>query len=134
MSQNDTGENGSHQAGILIPKNPSELLKFFPEVDINKKNPRISLPFMDEYDNEWVFNFIYYNNCFFGGTRNEYRLTGMTEFIRSNDLKVGDEVFFRKNDESKYFISFRKKDHSQKIEISTKKILKLSKKWRVISF
>ena len=34
----------------------------------------------------------YYNNRFFGGTRNEYRLTGMTSFIRQHNLKAGDTV------------------------------------------
>ena len=91
LSSNDTGETGGHQAGILIPKG-GDILQFFPELDEEEKNPRTSLYFIDEANQRWKFNFIYYNNKFFGGTRNEYRLTGMTEYIRQNNLKAGDSI------------------------------------------
>lgn len=91
LSLNDTGETGGHQAGILIPKG-GDILQFFPELDADEKNPRISLYFIDEANQRWKFNFIYYNNKFFGGTRNEYRLTGMTEYIRHTFLSFA-QVF-----------------------------------------
>lgn len=97
LSSNDTGETGGHQAGILIPKG-GEVLEFFPELDREEKNPRTSLYFIDEVNKRWKFNFIYYNNRFFGGTRNEYRLTGMTEYLRQNNLKAGDTVILSRDD------------------------------------
>jgi hypothetical protein len=95
LSSNDTGETGGHQAGILVPKE-SELLAFFPELNNSIKNPRTVITLRDEHDDAWSFNFIYYNNKYFGGTRNEFRLTGMTKYIRSNVLKAGDEIHFSK--------------------------------------
>ena len=99
LSSNDIGETGGHQAGILIPKS-GDILEFFPELNPMEKNPRVTLVFEDEAAQHWRFNYIYYNNRFFGGTRNEYRLTGMTSFIRQNNLKAGDTIILsRKPDE-----------------------------------
>jgi hypothetical protein len=48
---------------------------------------------------QWNFNFIYYNTKLLGiGTRNEYRLTGMTAFLRSLNAKVGDELRFSRDE------------------------------------
>ena len=91
LSANDIGETGGHQAGMLIPKS-GDILDFFPELDPAVKNPRITLVFEDEASQHWKFNYIYYNNRFFGGTRNEYRLTGMTSYIQQNNLKAGDTI------------------------------------------
>src|SRR5437762_12218344 len=86
LSANDTGDTGGHQAGILIPKIPS-ILAFFPKVDSSLLNPRHFLVFYDVEDSRWEFSFIYYNNALFGGTRNEYRLTRMTAYLRNSGLK-----------------------------------------------
>ena len=90
---NDTGETGGHQAGILVPKG-GEVLKFFPDLGNEEKNPRAAMYFRDEAGKTWKLMFIYYNNKFFDekGTRNEYRLTGMTGYFRENGLKAGDEI------------------------------------------
>lgn len=96
LSSNDTGETGGHQAGILVPKK-SELLDFFPDLNSSLKNPRTTMILRDDHGEAWSFNFIHYNNKFFGGTRNEYRLTAMTKYIRSNGLKAGDEIHFSKD-------------------------------------
>ena len=97
LSSNDTGETGGHQAGMLIPKG-GEILEFFPALNGEEKNPRTYLYFIDDVNKRWKFNFIYYNNKFFGGTRNEYRLTGMTAYIRQNNLKTGDTIVLSRND------------------------------------
>ena len=91
LSANDTGETGGHQAGILVPKDPM-LLSFFPKLDAGIYNPRVHLRFVDDGGTFWEFAFIYYNNALFDGTRNEYRLTRMTKYIRQAGLAVGDEV------------------------------------------
>lgn len=112
LSRNDTGETGGHQAGILIPKDP-EILSFFPVLDPEEKNPRHHIYFQDSTGHKWKFAFIYYNNRFFGGTRNEYRLTGMTSFLRSNNLKAGDAIVLHR-DSHAYRIS-HKRTNEQKI-------------------
>lgn len=127
LSKNDTGETGAHQAGILIPKNES-ILSFFPSLEMNIKNPRQKLTFIDDTGERWVFSFIYYNNKYFGGTRNEYRLTGMTKFFRACNLKAGDSITL-KRDNHRYLILY----HKIKLQKSLGRI-KLGSTWKVISF
>lgn len=128
LSANDTGETGGHQAGILVPKE-ERLLGFFPKLDQRDYNPRTHLKFIDEGGSFWEFAFIYYNNKFFGGTRNEYRLTRMTEYIRGRNLTAGDEISLRRGDDDRYYISFRKKQQVARAEA----VLKLGSGWRVIN-
>ena len=93
LSLNDTGETGGHQAGILVPKG-GDVLRFFPDIGNEEKNPRAAMYFVDQAGKTWKLNFIYYNNKFFDpkGTRNEYRLTGMTAYFRENGLHAGDRI------------------------------------------
>ncbi len=133
LSANDTGETKAHQAGILIPKE-ERILRFFPRLDSKEKNPRTILIVRDSLSNKWKFNFIYYNNKFFGGTRNEYRLTGMTGYIKSNNLKAGDEIFLEKDDENRYFISYKKTEGISEETPDYGTRLKLGNKWKIISF
>ncbi|GAB1458091.1 hypothetical protein MASR2M48_33990 [Spirochaetota bacterium] len=58
----------------------------------------------------WEFNYIYYNNKFFGGTRNEYRLTGMTQYLRAIAAKVGDELCFSYNEDASVIIEHVRED------------------------
>lgn len=122
LSSNDSGETGGHQGGILVPKK-EELLLFFPMLSKEEKNPRVKLTFFDDADKKWEFSFIYYNNMFFGGTRNEYRLTGMTKFFKFYQLKAGDKVIFDKFN-GLYKISYER----NKIENTNGK-LKLTNSW-----
>lgn len=124
LSSNDTGETGGHQAGICVPKDEN-ILSFFPSLDPSVKNPRAVLDVCDEAGREWTFTFIYYNNRFFGGTRNEYRLTSMTAFIREFDLKAGDSVILRRDSARAVFISYRRARHADGV-------LKLGGNWKVI--
>lgn len=138
LSMNDTGETGGHQAGILVPKG-GDVLRFFPDLGNEEKNPRTSMYFRDESGKTWKLNFIYYNNRFFDekGTRNEYRLTGMTAFFRQNSLKAGDSITLMHlpdgTDEIRY-----KRNSSPNIKVTTtengqvKKRLVLSTDWKVI--
>ncbi len=125
LSRNDTGETGGHQAGILIPR--SELiLAFFPPLDPLIKNPRHSLVFVDTSGEKWNFSYIFYNNRFFGGTRNEYRLTCMTPFLRSANLKAGDKLTLHR-EESTYGITYERA-----LQYNATTRLKLGSTWRVI--
>ena len=138
LSLNDTGETGGHQAGILVPKN-SEVLTFFPDLGCEEKNPRVSMYFTDESGKIWKLNFIYYNNKFFDakGTRNEYRLTGMTAYFRTKGLKAGDSITLTHLEDGSDIIRYHRVDNPQ-VEIVTdasgkiKKKLTLGTNWRVI--
>lgn len=138
LSSNDSGETGGHQAGILVPKG-GDVLDFFPDLGNEEKNPRVSLYFEDSAGKEWKFNFIYYNNKFFDpkGTRNEYRLTGMTAYIRENGLKAGDDIILIHNEDDTYKIRYTRNGKPEvKIIQGTdgkqKKRLVIGTGWRVI--
>jgi len=132
LSENDTGETGSHQAGILIPKNPPQILHYFPKLNINQKNPRAMINFTDMFGKKWKFNFIYYNNKFWGGTRNEYRLTGLTSFFREYNLVSGDKITFIKDENEYYIVSFEKTLEAKPKQVEDNQRIKLSNKWRVV--
>ena len=130
LSPNDVGSTGGHQAGILIPKD-QRILSFFPSLDTRQLNPRAHVVFEDETGKCWEFAFIYYNNRLFGGTRNEYRLTRMTRYLREAGLQSADEVILSHDENGRYFISHQSGSTSVPIS-SNKSILKLSGGWRVI--
>jgi len=136
LSLNDSGETGGHQAGMLIPKNP-EILSFFPKLDSSQKNPRVVMYFTDNSGKIWKMNFIYYNNRFFGGTRNEYRITGMTAYFREANLKAGDEVIFTRNN-NQLGIDYKRGSVSTTMESETneqkKTVLILGGGWKVIDY
>lgn len=127
LSANDTGETGGHQAGILVPKD-ERILSFFPKLDPGKYNPRCHLRFIDDGGTCWEFAFIYYNNRLFGGTRNEYRLTRMTKYIRQSGLIVGDDVVLSHDGAGRYRVSHKRKLHAG----LTGGVLKLGTGWRVV--
>lgn len=115
-------------AGIHVPKQ-EKFLSFFPELDKTVLNPRCWIAFTDDDGLDWQFAFIYYNNKFFGGTRNEYRLTGMTAFFRQNNLKSGDTVFLVVNGDGSRTISFSRKES---LRVAAGGVLKLKSTWQVV--
>jgi hypothetical protein len=127
LSRNDTGETGAHQAGIVIPRDPA-ILSFFPELDPKDYNPRYQLVFIDPVGKKWMFAFIYYNNRLFGGTRNEYRLTCMTPFIRSHNLRTGDRVNLSRDEENRYHIGYARNG-----EQADGERLKMGSGWRIVN-
>lgn len=127
LSKNDTGETGGHQAGILVPKE-EDILSFFPKLDASQYNPRCHLRFLDSSGTFWEFAFIYYNGKFFEGTRNEYRLTRMTKYIRQAGLVVGDEIVLS-YDGDRYQISHRRQ---RQAAVNESGVLKLGSGWRVV--
>ena len=129
LSANDVGETGGHQAGILVPKD-REILSFFPTLNPREKNPRVTLAFREpDGITRWDFNFIYYNNRFFGGTRNEYRLTCMTKFLRARNAAVGDMVVLSKDTEGRRQVDLKR---SNIPEVTENDVLVLSGGWKVI--
>jgi hypothetical protein len=139
LSANDTGETGGHQAGICVPKN-SDILKFFPDLGNSILNPRASMVFYDDWGQPWRFNFIYYNNKFHTpkGTRNEYRLTGLTRFFRENGLRSGDEIILIHGEDGEDHIRFKKDGLSSSTSVVNengivKTKMMLNENWRVIA-
>ena len=130
LSPNDIGETGAHQAGMHIPKD-NGILGFFPQLDANTKNPRAVLVAYDEDGRRWDFMFIYYNNIFFGGTRNEYRLTCMTPFFRQHGLAAGDTITMqRSGGTARITISYkRRRPCADKHQAR----LKLGSRWKEIA-
>ena len=102
LSRNDVAETKSHQAGILIPKYGG-FLSFFPHLSSSQFNPDILIKFQDTSGADWEFRFIYYNNAKFGGTRNEYRLTRMTRFLKSNNAEPGNGIVLTHDDTGYYY-------------------------------
>lgn len=138
LSANDTGETGGHQAGICVPKG-SDALLFFPDLGNAIKNPRVSMVFVDDWGQRWSFNFIYYNNKFhsLNGTRNEYRLTGLTRFFRENGLRAGDEIMLIHSSDGQDYIKFEKAGLGESSSVMcddgiVRTKLTINENWRVI--
>lgn len=132
LSANDLGLTGSHQAGILVPKT-SELQNFFPLLNSNLKNPRVTLTLKEKGESfTWYFNYIYYNNKFFGGTRDEYRLTCMTKYLRAVAAKVDDILSFEKDENGSLFISCLRGEQSLG-DLNCEGVLVLKNGWKVIN-
>ena len=129
LSANDLGLTGAHQAGSLIPKEP-QILAFFPQLDPKEKNPRKVIYFNDDCGDRHRFCFIYYNSRLLGcGTRNEYRLTCMTGYMRACNLKVGDSLIFsRENGE--YHVGYRRQAETDAPK--EEDVIVLNGKWKVI--
>lgn len=105
LSANDVGSTGAHQAGILVPKTNKDLLAFLPSLDSSLKNPDAWLKCLDENGNERKFRFVYYNNKFHDekGTRNEYRITHMTNYFRFIGAQEGDTFEISKESDAHQF-------------------------------
>lgn len=115
LSRNDTGETGGHQSGISIPKNVASS-SIFPKMTRAILNPRREITFMDEGGNEWVLQYIYYNDKYHGKPANkchdEYRLTCTNAYIREHNIKSGDQIWFAIDDDGKRYIGFLRKGQS----------------------
>lgn len=77
LSGNDTGLTGGHQSGVYYPKTFFEYA--FPEILTTEvRNPTLSIEecYFPDFDHTiHDLHVKYYNNKFFGGTRNELRIT-----------------------------------------------------------
>lgn len=91
LTANDTGKTGAHQGGIHIPKYRRDLIDLLPELDPSTKNPDVWLACTDDAGQQWRFRYIHYNNRLHddNGTRDEFRITHMTEYFRSVGAKRG---------------------------------------------
>jgi hypothetical protein len=120
LSDNDVGATGSHQAGVAIPKSNKGLMEFFPFLDPNKKNPEAMITCIDPDQVTWKLRYIYYNGKLLGtSTRNEYRLTHTSKFLKVWGAKSGDQMLFESTPHpSEYLISIKKRQSSNSSEKS----------------
>jgi hypothetical protein len=115
LSENDLGLTNSHQAGFLIPK---ALVRqgLFESLSETNLNPRKRLKITEsDTGTEWHFTYIFYNNKFFGGSRSEYRLTGLASFLREHSLRPGDSIVFTRVEEYDYKIEIKRKARKSSI-------------------
>ena len=97
LTKNDLGLTGGHQGGICVPFKVARL-DFFPALDSSEYNPRVDVVF-DYKGKSFCFTYIHYNSRLHkAGTRNEYRLTGMSKFFKEYDCCEGDLLEFCLND------------------------------------
>lgn len=130
LSANDVGLTGTHQAGILVPKEPN-VLSFFPTLNGAELNPRATITLLEKNDaTRWKFNLIYYNNKKFGGTRNEYRLTCMTKYLRAINAKEGDEIVFARDENASYTLELVRSGSSSQLDDD---VLVLSGGWKIVN-
>lgn len=98
ITANDTGKNGSHQAGFYIPKCAAALLFDTPGVKGENKDKMVKVKWQDDFTTD--SRFIYYGQ----GTRNEYRITrfgkGFPFFEEDN---VGDLLIIAQQSEDYYY-------------------------------
>lgn len=108
LSANDVGATGAHMAGILVPKGDGELLAFLPALDKGELNPSAWIECKTPNDTVLRLRFIYYNNRLHvpTGTRNEYRITHLTKFLRDSGAREGD-VFEISREDGQYTYRIR---------------------------
>lgn len=133
LSDNDVGATGSHQAGILVPKD-ERILSFFPQLDRTRKNPRAVLVVRERSSGtRWEFTFIYYNGKLFGGTRNEFRLTRMTQYLRAVNARAQDELVFAKDDSGSIVVELVRNGRHGPVATGSG-VLVLSGGWRYVNY
>jgi|LWDU01.1.fsa_nt_gi hypothetical protein len=102
LSANDIGRTGSHQSGILIPKEKS-ILSLFPYLDPTEANPSrevTAIATVNEVATAFQLRFVYYNGKLFGrNSRNEYRLTRTAQLFRLLAPNPGDRLVLSKDSE-----------------------------------
>lgn len=100
LSANDVGTTGGHMGGILVPKGDGELLAFLPPLNPNVLNPSAWIECYTPDGTVLRLRFIYYNNSFHTprGTRNEYRITWLTKFLRNANAREGDAFEISRTD------------------------------------
>ena len=80
------------------------MIELLPILDSETKNPSTWIRLIDHSGLVWDFRYVYYNSRYFGGTRDEYRMTHMTDFFKHHGLKSGDVLVLRRTD--KWFIDY----------------------------
>jgi len=115
LTSNDVGATGSHQAGIVIPSQIAEC-GFFPTLNHGIINPRIQISVEIPPTGSFLkINYIYYNGRLHGtSTRNEFRITGLTGFLKSQGAFQGDSLTFSRDAGGHYSMILESAEESSK--------------------
>lgn len=98
ITANDTGKNGSHQAGFYMPKCAAPLLFDTQGIKGENKEKFVEVKWQDDFTTK--SRFIYYGQ----GTRNEYRITRFGKnFPFFEEDNVGDLLIIAQYDETYYY-------------------------------
>ncbi len=98
ITANDTGKNGSHQAGFYIPKCAAPLLFDTLGVKGENKEKFVEIKWQDDFTTD--SRLIYYGQ----GTRNEYRITRFgRNFPFFEEDNVGDLLIIAQHNETLYY-------------------------------
>ena len=111
LTKNDCGVTGAHQSGLHISKREHSLLAVLPMLDSLSKNPDTELQCFDEKLGSFAFRFVHYNNRHHSqkGTRDEFRITRISRYLRLADAVPGDIFHIsRRNSDSNYDIGITK--------------------------
>lgn len=127
LSSNDVGSTGGHQSGVVIPIKIATG-EFFPELDAGVINPRVQLDALVEVTGKnFRMNFIYYNGKLHGtSTRNEFRLTGISTFLKDFAAQEGDRLVITKAGDLRYRL---KVEPSSALYTEGEIVVTLSKDW-----
>ena len=74
--------------------------------------------------------FIHYNTRLFGGTRNEYRLTGMTKCLRYVNATAGDTIKLLRDENGIYWFEHHPANKAKRDAGSP---LRLGNTWKVVN-
>lgn len=97
ITANDTGKNGSHQAGFYIPKCAAPLLFGFTGIRGENKDKYIKIKWQNDFITE--SRLVYYGQR----TRNEYRITRFgKDFPFFEEEHVGDLLIIDQQNEEQY--------------------------------
>jgi len=111
LTKNDCGFTGSHQSGLHISKKEVSLLEALPKLDPSRKNPDIELHCIDKKFGKFVFRYVHYNNRLHtkNGTRDEYRITKITEYLKLTCAIPGDVLSISKIESTdKFYLEITK--------------------------
>lgn len=132
LTPNDLGLTGGHQAGLHVPKD-SPLAKFIGDDIRHAVNPRKAIALIDVHSGQSCSaTLIYYNNVLRGGTRDEFRITGTTAFLRRLAAQVGDELIFDIEGREELKVSLVRRPAGAQGISDDDGPIKLSGKWRFI--
>ncbi len=112
LSANDTSETKAHMGGILVPRTAHGLIELFPKLDPKEYNPSVFINVAGG-GQTYKLRFVHYNNKLHGkGTRNEYRLTHLTSFLRGSNAESGDAFRLTRTPSGTYCMEVVKKPAS----------------------
>ncbi len=127
LSRNDVGSTGGHQSGVVIPKSVANG-EFFPPLPQDEHNPRQTLfATVNDSSKNVILNYIYYNGKLHGtSTRNEFRLTGISSFLRDFGAQEGDKLILTKVAEGRYSLKIEARGMES---LDNRLVVRLSKDW-----